>query len=134
MKVTSIQVATVVGVMATIAAAYGYIRPSEDPYGWGADAVIHRPTDLLRACGEPKSATDLVPVLFRRPLDDRGWYFAMGECIAHLNYLMHAGKVRRRREPKGVLKHAQSKRCRDLRSTAPKLAKRLECVRFTGTF
>jgi phosphoglycolate phosphatase len=36
--------------MATIAAAYGYIRPSEDPYAWGADIVIHRPTDLLRAC------------------------------------------------------------------------------------
>ena len=32
--------------MATIAAAYGYIRPSEDPYGWGADAVIRRPADL----------------------------------------------------------------------------------------
>jgi phosphoglycolate phosphatase len=32
--------------MATIAAAYGYIRPSEDPYAWGADAVIRRPNDL----------------------------------------------------------------------------------------
>ena len=32
--------------MPTIAAAYGYIRPSEDPYSWGADAVIRRPDDL----------------------------------------------------------------------------------------
>jgi len=32
--------------MATIAAAYGYIRPTEDPYAWGADAVIRRPNDL----------------------------------------------------------------------------------------
>jgi len=32
--------------MPTIAAAYGYIRPSEDPYAWGADAVIRRPDDL----------------------------------------------------------------------------------------
>ena len=32
--------------MATIAAAYGYIRPSEDPHAWGADAVIRRPNDL----------------------------------------------------------------------------------------
>ena len=32
--------------MATVAAAYGYIRPSEDPYAWGADAVIRRPNDL----------------------------------------------------------------------------------------
>ncbi len=32
--------------MVTIAAAYGYIRPSEDPHAWGADAVIRRPDDL----------------------------------------------------------------------------------------
>jgi len=32
--------------MATIAAAYGYIRPREDPHTWGADAVIRRPHDL----------------------------------------------------------------------------------------
>jgi 2-phosphoglycolate phosphatase len=36
--------------MATIAAAYGYIRPSENPYAWGADLIIHRPAQLLRAC------------------------------------------------------------------------------------
>jgi phosphoglycolate phosphatase len=32
--------------MATIAAAYGYIRPRENPLAWGADAVIRRPDDL----------------------------------------------------------------------------------------
>jgi 2-phosphoglycolate phosphatase len=32
--------------MATIAAAYGYIRPRENPFAWGADAVIRRPGDL----------------------------------------------------------------------------------------
>ena len=32
--------------MATIAAAYGYIRPRENPFAWGADAVIRRPRDL----------------------------------------------------------------------------------------
>ena len=37
--------------MATIAAAYGYIRPSEDPNAWGADAVIRRPNDLGAALG-----------------------------------------------------------------------------------
>lgn len=60
--------------------------------------------DLLAACTEPCSATDLVPVLFRRPLDDRGWYFAMGECIAHLNCLMHAGKLRRQQSSDSVLR------------------------------
>jgi len=60
--------------------------------------------ELKAACDAPRSATELVPVLFRRPLDDRGWYFAMGECIAHLNYLMHAGSVERNRDPQGVLR------------------------------
>jgi glyoxylase-like metal-dependent hydrolase (beta-lactamase superfamily II) len=60
--------------------------------------------DLLSACGEPRSAADLVPVLFRRPLDDRGWYFATGECIAHLNCLMHAGKLARQSGPDAVLR------------------------------
>jgi phosphoglycolate phosphatase len=32
--------------MTTVAAAYGYIRPRENPYSWGADAVIRRPGDL----------------------------------------------------------------------------------------
>jgi glyoxylase-like metal-dependent hydrolase (beta-lactamase superfamily II) len=62
--------------------------------------------ELRAACVEPRCARELVPVLFRRPLDDRGWYFAMGECIAHLNYLMHAGQVERRRGADGVLRFA----------------------------
>lgn len=36
--------------MATIAAAYGYIRAGENPYAWGADGVVRRPLDLSRAC------------------------------------------------------------------------------------
>jgi phosphoglycolate phosphatase len=32
--------------MLTIAAAYGYIRPRENPFAWGADAVIRRPDEL----------------------------------------------------------------------------------------
>jgi len=32
--------------MATIAAAYGYIRPTEDVRRWGADAIVRRPRDL----------------------------------------------------------------------------------------
>jgi len=35
--------------MATIAASYGYIRAHDDPYSWGASAVIRRPADLLGA-------------------------------------------------------------------------------------
>ena len=35
--------------MATIAAAYGYIRPGDDPSNWGATTVIQRPSALLEA-------------------------------------------------------------------------------------
>lgn len=47
--------------MATIAAAYGYIRPGEDPHHWGADAVIRRPIDLLRACESLPRQTPELP-------------------------------------------------------------------------
>ncbi len=35
--------------MATIAVTYGYIRPHQDPYSWGADSVITKPGALLDA-------------------------------------------------------------------------------------
>ncbi len=36
--------------MATIAAAYGYIRQHENPIDWGADLVIRHPAELIDAC------------------------------------------------------------------------------------
>jgi hypothetical protein len=33
-------------------------------------------------------------VLFRRPLDVQQRFFAMGEAIAHLNYLWHGDQLR----------------------------------------
>jgi 2-phosphoglycolate phosphatase len=34
--------------MATIAAAYGYIRPDENVFSWGADRVVRHPAELTR--------------------------------------------------------------------------------------
>jgi phosphoglycolate phosphatase len=34
--------------MTTVAAAFGYIRPSEDPFSWGADVVIRQPRQLAK--------------------------------------------------------------------------------------
>lgn len=50
-----------------------------------------RCADLLAACADgPRSAGDLLEVLFGRPIDDpHQALFAMGEAIAHLNYLEH---------------------------------------------
>jgi len=49
------------------------------------------------------SAAALVPTLFRRELDVQQRFFAMGEAIAHLNHLWHAGRLERRAAADGVL-------------------------------
>lgn len=33
--------------MSMLAAAYGYIEPGDDPWSWGAEAVVTQPTDIL---------------------------------------------------------------------------------------
>ncbi len=59
---------------------------------------------LLAALDAPKSACELIPTLFSRALDAHQTMFAMGEAIAHLNYLEHAGRVRRLPGPDGVFR------------------------------
>jgi len=51
--------------------------------------------DAISAAGAPVSASDMVPVLFRRELDLQQRFFAMGEAIAHLNHLWHRHGIRR---------------------------------------
>lgn len=51
--------------------------------------------EVVEACGEPKCAADLLDVIFRRELDFHQLTFAMGEAIAHLNYLYYAGRLTR---------------------------------------
>jgi len=52
---------------------------------------------LIAACaGTPKHAAELISVLFNRDIPDpHQTMFAMGEAIAHLNYLEHSGKMQR---------------------------------------
>jgi glyoxylase-like metal-dependent hydrolase (beta-lactamase superfamily II) len=59
-----------------------------------------------RAATGPVSAADLVPVLFRRELDAQQRFFAMGEAIAHLNHLWHAGRLARSAGANGALSFA----------------------------
>jgi glyoxylase-like metal-dependent hydrolase (beta-lactamase superfamily II) len=51
--------------------------------------------DTLKACQEPRNAFEIIPVLFKRTLDHHQLSFAMGEAIAHLNYLWHQKKLQR---------------------------------------
>jgi glyoxylase-like metal-dependent hydrolase (beta-lactamase superfamily II) len=54
-----------------------------------------RLAELEGAAATPKTAADIVPVLFRRELDLQQRFFAMGEAIAHLNHLWHRGRLER---------------------------------------
>lgn len=48
---------------------------------------------ISRACEQPRSAAQLLGSLFGRRLNSHQVYFAMGEAIAHLNYLHYAGSL-----------------------------------------
>ena len=67
------------------------------------DHHAERLQEVLAACTEkPCSAADVLPVLFRRPLDFHQITFAIGEAVAHLHALWHRGDVRRHRDADGV--------------------------------
>ncbi len=55
---------------------------------------------------KPKSAAELLGVLFRRPLDAHQTFFAMGEAIAHLHYLYYAGRAQRQVDADGIMRYA----------------------------
>jgi len=54
-----------------------------------------RLAEVLESCTTPRTAKDLLPVLFRRALDTHQTFFAMGESIAHLHYLWYQGRLTR---------------------------------------
>jgi glyoxylase-like metal-dependent hydrolase (beta-lactamase superfamily II) len=58
--------------------------------------------ETLDALTEPRSAADVVPVLFRRALDTHQLGFAMGEALAHLHFLEADGRAVRIVGPDGV--------------------------------
>jgi glyoxylase-like metal-dependent hydrolase (beta-lactamase superfamily II) len=64
--------------------------------------------EVLTACAEPRSAAEIVPVLFKRALDLHQLTFALGEAVAHLHALWFDGKVQRTRGADGVLRFAQA--------------------------
>ena len=61
-----------------------------------------RCAEIIEALVRPGSAVDLLPVLFRRPLDRHQTAFALGEALAHLHYLEGQGALVRECGPDGV--------------------------------
>ncbi|MBS0321381.1 MAG: MBL fold metallo-hydrolase [Proteobacteria bacterium] len=60
--------------------------------------------DHVRAMHGPVAAADVLGVLFKRTLDLQQQYFAMGEAIAHLNYLWHRGALHRHVDAEGQIR------------------------------
>jgi glyoxylase-like metal-dependent hydrolase (beta-lactamase superfamily II) len=58
--------------------------------------------DAARA--EPRTAGDLLPVLFKREMDAHQTGFAFGETVAHLNYMILRGELVQFRDSDGVLR------------------------------
>ncbi len=62
-----------------------------------------RLAEVLAACtGTPRSAAEMLPVLFKRALDLHQTTFAMGEAVAHLHALWGRGALQRVRGADGV--------------------------------
>lgn len=61
-----------------------------------------RLAEARAACRQPKTAVDMVPVLFRRALDAHQQGFALGETLAHLNHLLVLGDLERTPSDKGT--------------------------------
>ena len=72
------------------------------------DLTTHHEEQLARIeqlCREPKTAAEVLPSMFRRELKGMHLFLAFGEALAHLEYLVHAGKVERA-ATNGVVRYA----------------------------
>jgi glyoxylase-like metal-dependent hydrolase (beta-lactamase superfamily II) len=70
--------------------------------------ILHHEERLaatLEACAVPTTATELIPKLFDRALDVHQLQFALGESLAHLNYLVEQGRLERALEADGRLRY-----------------------------
>lgn len=62
-------------------------------------AALDRLLDLL---GEPRSAAQCFPALFKREIGEGEYGLALAESVAHLNHLLQSGLVSRRRRDDGA--------------------------------
>jgi hypothetical protein len=60
--------------------------------------------DLL---SEPRRAVDCFEALFNRPIDDNSIGLATGETLAHLNCLLHRGRISRDLDDNGIYWYQQ---------------------------
>ncbi|MEC7489974.1 MAG: MBL fold metallo-hydrolase [Pseudomonadota bacterium] len=59
-------------------------------------------------CVKPQTAAEVIPALFKREIGVFEFSFAMGETLAHLNYLVCDGALERVRESDGLIRFRQA--------------------------
>ena len=64
--------------------------------------------ELQRACDQPRTGAELMPVLFKRALDPQQTFFAMGETLSHLNYLQKRAQLKREMGADGIYRFARA--------------------------
>jgi glyoxylase-like metal-dependent hydrolase (beta-lactamase superfamily II) len=92
------------------------ILPSHDRPFYGLrdriDALAEHHEQRLEAayeaCSDQKTARQLIPHLFRRELDQHQLGFAIGEALAHANYLVTEGRLVKQRDPDGLIRYRQA--------------------------
>jgi glyoxylase-like metal-dependent hydrolase (beta-lactamase superfamily II) len=67
---------------------------------------VARLEEVREACAVPRSAVDIVPLMFRRQLDAHQLGFAIGEALAHLHKLWYDGILHRVTGADGLIRFA----------------------------
>ena len=68
-----------------------------------------RLAEVLQACAvRPCNAADILPIMFKRALDLHQTTFALGEAVAHLHLLWHAGQLKRHLRSDGIYRFSKA--------------------------
>ncbi len=67
-------------------------------------------SELLSACKKPLTVLACLPVLFKRELVGNQLFFAVAECVSHLNYLLYQDKLERTSDENGVYHYKTAER------------------------
>ncbi len=58
--------------------------------------------DVVAACADPLNAAQVLKFLFKRELDSHQLFFAIGESLSHLHYLIGQGRIIKETDANGV--------------------------------
>lgn len=60
---------------------------------------------VVRSCDVGKTALEILPVMYRRPLKGMHFFLAMAEALAHLEYLVNVARLSRSTDASGIIRY-----------------------------